>query len=189
MQVFVLERVIPPLVITFKLAVNSVSSNHIFALFLFLFNSHYLKKSVHGPGPKPFYKNKKVFTDLVYDRGSMESVQSGGPWTPGPCFVLWIQSNHRIEFQIWAFPSLICLLAGWLVRIREKFWWRLRDPAGLWMATAKIFPQFKQVAWASARRLIAHLIAYIKSINAMGEWCYGFDLSMLMVIVQHLVWS
>ena len=44
MQVFVLERVIPPLVITFKLAVNSVSSNHIFALFLFLFNSHYLKK-------------------------------------------------------------------------------------------------------------------------------------------------
>ena len=44
MQVFVLERVIPPLVITFKLAVNSVSSNHIFALFLFLFDSHYLKK-------------------------------------------------------------------------------------------------------------------------------------------------
>ena len=96
MQVFVLERVIPPLVITFKLAVDSVSSNHIFALFLFLFNSHYLKKSVHGPGPKPFYKNKKVSMDLVHDRGSMEPVQSGGSWTPGPYFVL--QSNHRIEF-------------------------------------------------------------------------------------------
>ena len=54
MQVFVLERVIPhPLVITFKLVVDSVSSNHIFVLFLFLFNSHYLKKSVHEPGPKP----------------------------------------------------------------------------------------------------------------------------------------
>ena len=78
MQVSVLERVIPPLVITFKLAVDSVSSNHIFALFLFLFNSHYLKKSVHGPGPKPFYKNKKVSMDLVHDRGSMEPVQSGG---------------------------------------------------------------------------------------------------------------
>ena len=97
MQVFVLERVIPPLVITSKLAVDSVSSNHIFALFLFLFNSHYLKKSVHGPGPKPFYKNKKV---------SMEPVRSGGPWSPGPCFVLWIQiqSNHRIEFSNLSFP-------------------------------------------------------------------------------------
>ena len=69
MQVFVLDRVIPPLVITFKLAVNSVSSNNIFALFLFLFNSHYFKKSVHGPGPKPFCKNKKVSMDLVHDRG------------------------------------------------------------------------------------------------------------------------
>ena len=99
MQVFVLDRVIPPLVITFKLAVNSVSSNHIFALFLFLFNSHYFKKSVHGPGPKPFCKNKKVSMDLVH-----EPVQSGGPWTPGPCFVLWIQSNHRIEFSNLSFP-------------------------------------------------------------------------------------
>ena len=80
MQVFVLERVIPPLVITFKLAVDSVSSNHIFVLFLvfFFLNSHYLKKSVHGPGPKPFYKNKKVSMDLVHDRGSMEPVQSRG---------------------------------------------------------------------------------------------------------------
>ena len=104
MQVFVLERVIPhPLVITFKLAVDSVSSNHIFALFLFLFNSHYLKKSVHGPGPKPFY-NKRVSMDLVHDRGSMEPVQSRGPWTTCPCFVLWIQSNHRIEFSNLSFP-------------------------------------------------------------------------------------
>ena len=77
MQVFVLERVIPPLVITFKLAVNSVSSNHIFALFLFLFNSHYFKKSVHRPGPKPFYKSKKVSMDLVHDRGSMERSKVG----------------------------------------------------------------------------------------------------------------
>ena len=79
MQIFVLEHVIPLLVITFKLAVDSVSSNHIFALFLFLFIPHYLKKSVHGPDPKPFYKNKKVSMDLVHDRGSMEPVQSGGP--------------------------------------------------------------------------------------------------------------
>ena len=26
--------------------------------------------------------------DPVHDRGSMDPVQSGGPWTPGPCFVL-----------------------------------------------------------------------------------------------------
>ena len=25
--------------------------------------------------------------DLVHDRGSMDPVQRGGPWTPGPCFV------------------------------------------------------------------------------------------------------
>ena len=37
--------------------------------------------------------SKKVSMDLVHDRGSMEPVQSGGP-----CFVLWIKSNHRIEF-------------------------------------------------------------------------------------------
>ena len=199
MQVFVLERVIPPLVITFKLAVDSVSSNHIFALFLFLFNSHYLKKSVHGPGPKPFYKNKKVSMDLVHDRlrvvphfspgirerakrerpwkssdpaprekrrhgdfharssfarstiaeekwgttrslgpwqGSMEPVQSGGT-----CFVLWIQSNHRIEFSINLGFPIAHLPAGRLIRlIRGKFLWWIRHPAGSWMAAAKIFP-------------------------------------------------
>ena len=26
--------------------------------------------------------------DPVHDRGSMDPVQSRGPWTPGPCFVL-----------------------------------------------------------------------------------------------------
>ena len=81
MRVFVLERVIPPLVITFELAykqscdchdickqsvghvsttkyVDSFLSNLIFALFLFLFISHYLQ-SVHGHSPKPFYNKKK----------------------------------------------------------------------------------------------------------------------------------
>ena len=81
MRVFVLERIIPPLVITFELAykqscdyhdickqsvghvsttkyVDSFLSNLIFALFLFLFISHYLQ-SVHGHSPKPFYNKKK----------------------------------------------------------------------------------------------------------------------------------
>ena len=26
--------------------------------------------------------------DPVHDRGSVDPVQSGGPWTPGPCFFL-----------------------------------------------------------------------------------------------------
>ena len=26
--------------------------------------------------------------DPVHDRGSMDSIQRGGPWTSGPCFVL-----------------------------------------------------------------------------------------------------
>ena len=43
--------------------------------------------------------------DLVHDRGSMELVQSGGSWTPGPCLVLWIQNNHRIEFSNLSFPT------------------------------------------------------------------------------------
>ena len=37
--------------------------------------------------------------DLVHDRWSMEPVQSGGPY-----FVLWLQSNHRIEFSNLSFP-------------------------------------------------------------------------------------
>ena len=109
----------------------------------------------------------------------------GGPWNRSKVGVQGLlvhvlsfgsKAITRLSFQIKAFPSLICLLAGWLVRIRGKFLWRIRHPAGSWMAAAKIFPLFTQVAWASARRLITHLIAYIKSINAMEECCYGFDL-------------
>ena len=33
-------------------------------------------------------KIKKMSMDLVNDRESMDPVQRGGPWTPGPCFVL-----------------------------------------------------------------------------------------------------
>ena len=47
--------------------------NLIFALLLFLFISHFWKK---------------LSMDPVHDRGSMDPVQSGDPWTPGPCFVL-----------------------------------------------------------------------------------------------------
>ena len=38
--------------------------------------------------------------DLVHDRGSMDPVQRGGPWTPGPCFVLTLKvafSNFAIQ--------------------------------------------------------------------------------------------
>ena len=56
--------------------------NLIFALFLFLFISHYLKKSVHGPGPWQGVHGPGPW------KWSMDPVQSGGPWTPGPCFVL-----------------------------------------------------------------------------------------------------
>ena len=110
---------------------------------------------------------------------------TGGPWNRSKVGVQGLlvhvlsfgsKAITRFCFQIKAFPSLICLLAGWLVRIRGKFLWRIRHRAGSWMAAAKIFPQFTQVAWASARRLITHLIAYIKSINAIEECCYGFDL-------------
>ena len=110
---------------------------------------------------------------------------TGGPWNRSKVGVQGLlvhvlsfgsKAITRLSFQIKAFPSLICLLAGWLVRIRGKFLWRIRHRAGSWMAPAKIFPQFTQVAWASARRLITHLIAYIKSINTMEECCYGFDL-------------
>ena len=35
--------------------------------------------------------------DLVHDRGSMDLVQRGGPWTPGPCFVLTREKRlHRL---------------------------------------------------------------------------------------------
>ena len=31
--------------------------------------------------------------DLVHHKGSIEPVRSGGPWSPGACFVLWIQTR------------------------------------------------------------------------------------------------
>ena len=37
--------------------------------------------SVHGPGTKPSYTDKKVAMDLVNDRGSMDPVHENGPWT------------------------------------------------------------------------------------------------------------
>ena len=36
--------------------------------------------------------------------GPWNRSKSGGSCTPGPCFVLWIQSNHRIEFSNLSFP-------------------------------------------------------------------------------------
>ena len=49
-------------------------------LFLTLFLHYFcfcsfliIKKTIHGPGPWEW---------------SMDPVQSGGPWTPGPCFIL-----------------------------------------------------------------------------------------------------
>ena len=56
--------------------------NLIFALFLFLLISHYLKKSVHGPGPWQGVHGPGPW------KWSMDLVQSRGPWTPRPCFVL-----------------------------------------------------------------------------------------------------
>ena len=148
------------------------------------------KKSVHGPGPKPFYKNKKVSIDLVHDRGVHGTGPKWGSMDPWSMFCP--LDPKRSQDRVFKFKLSHRSFACWqadLCEFRGNFWWRIRHPAGSWMAIAKISPQFTQVAWASVRRLIAHLIAYIKSINAMGEWCYGFDLSMLMVIVQHLVWS
>ena len=122
MQVFVLERVIPPLMITFKSwAVNSVSSNHIFALFLFLFNSHYLKKVSMDSVQNLSIKIKKY---------PWTWSMTGGPWNRskvgvhGPLIHVLSFGSKAItgsSFQIKAFPSLICLLAGWLVRIQGKF--------------------------------------------------------------------
>ena len=35
--------------------------------------------------------------DPFHERGSMDPVQSGGPWTPGPCFVL---TQHELLVDI-----------------------------------------------------------------------------------------
>ena len=53
--------------------------------------------------------------DLVHDRGSMDPVQRGGPWTPGPCFVLTPKSiranvfylGERGEIKTFKFPSIL----------------------------------------------------------------------------------
>ena len=106
-------------------------------------------------------KIKKVSMDLVLDRGSMKPFQSGGPWTRGPCFVFWVQSNQRIEFSNLSFPiahlpagRLTCANSGEIL---------VTDPpsSGFMNGGRQNFP--------SACRLIAHLIAYIKSNKRYGE--------------------
>ena len=41
-----------------------------------------IKKTVHGPGPWQGVHGPGPW------KWSMDPIQSGGPWTPGPCFVL-----------------------------------------------------------------------------------------------------
>ena len=74
---------------------------------------------------------------------------TGGPWNRSKVGVQGLlvhvlsfgsKAITRLSFQIKAFPSLICLLAGWFVRIRRKFLWRIRHRAGSWMAAAENFP-------------------------------------------------
>ena len=109
MQVFVLERVIPPLVITFKLAVNSVSSNHIFALFLFLFNSHYLKRVSMDPDQNPSIIKEYPWTSSMTAHGTGPKWVSMDPWS----MFCPLQSNYRIEFSNLSFP-IAHLSAGML---------------------------------------------------------------------------
>ena len=127
-------------------------------------------------------KNKKVSMDLVHDRGSVEPVQSGGPLTPGQCFVLWIQSNHRIEFSNLSFP-IAHLPAGRLTWANsgENF---VADPpfSGLMNGGRQNFPPIHSSGMSISSQTN-------RSSDAMGECCYGFDLSMLMLILQHSVWS
>ena len=114
---------------------------------------------------------------------------TGPKWGSIFCPLAPKQSHDRVfKFKL-SHPSFACWQAD-LWEFGGNFLWRIRHPAGSWMAAAKPFSQFTQVAWASARRLIAHLIAYTyKVYKRYGEWCYGFDLSMLMLILQHSVWS
>ena len=189
MQVFVLERVIPPLMITFKSwAVNSVASNHIFALFLFLFNSHYLKRVSMDPDQNPSIIKEYPWTSSMTAHGTGPKWVSMDPWS----MFCPLQSNYRIEFSNLSFP-IAHLSAGMLTCENSGQIFVADPPSSGFMNGGRQNspppPQFTQVAWASARRLIAHLIAYIKSINAMGDCCYGFDLSMFMLILQHSVWS
>ena len=100
MRVFVLERVIPPLLISFtvlrlhicKQSIHHVSTtehlwtiagigrkllvkSYFCTISVFIHFSLFNKSvhGVHGPGPRKW---------------SMDPVQSRGPWTPGPYFVL-----------------------------------------------------------------------------------------------------
>ena len=105
---------------------------------------------------------------------------TGGPWNrskvgvhglPGPCFVLWIQSNYRIEFSTLRLP-IAHLPAGRLTCANSGEIFVANPPSiGFMNGGRQNFPPIHtmQVAWASARRLIAHLIAYIKSINVLGS--------------------
>ena len=127
--------------------------------------------------------------DLVHDRGFMEPVRSGGPWTPGPCFVLWIQSNHRIEFSNLSFliadlpaARLTCANSG------EIF---VADPpsSGFMNGGRQNFPPI-QTSGMSLRSQANHPSDRLyKVYKRYGEWCYGFDFSMFMLILRHLVWS
>ena len=65
--------------------------NLIFALFLFLFISHYFKKTVHGPGPWQGVHRTGPW------KWSMDPVQGRGPWTPGPCFVFTPESLRFVS--------------------------------------------------------------------------------------------
>ena len=69
--------------------VDSVSSNLFLTLFLFLSVLDLvqdllikIKKTVHGPSPWQGVHGPGPW------KWSMDPVQRGGPWTPGPCFVL-----------------------------------------------------------------------------------------------------
>ena len=84
--------------------------------------------------------------------------------------------SHR-SFACWQAVSDLCEFGGHFCggpAIQRVHEWR----------PPKFSPQFTQVAWASAGRLITHLIPYIKSVIAMGS-----DVTVLLLILQHSVWS
>ena len=161
MQVFVLERVIPPLVITFKLAVNSVSSNHIFALFLFLFNSHYLKKVSIDPVQNDLSIKVRKYPwtwSMTGDTWNGPKWGSMDPWSMS-CPLDPKQSQDRVlKFKL-SHRSFACWQAD-LCKFRGNFCGGSAIQRVHEWRPPKFSPQFKQVAWASTRRLIAHLIAY-----------------------------
>ena len=60
-----------------------------------------IKKTVHGPGPRQGVHGPGPW------KWSMDPVQRGGTWTPGPCFVL-THFHHSIRHSIchyYLFPS------------------------------------------------------------------------------------